>query len=341
MPNEDPRADGSMRDRLRVGGWLETLQGRRALPGRPPLVTPPPPRVPVFRPLRPGTSQRRPAALPVAAFARVENPHQVRLRVAVTCLAAATIGTAAFLVLADRAGTAPAIQQMAVADPVTMAAFPPPASPPPTPAFTRPSRTPSSNTPASNTPASNAPASNAPAGSAPAGSPSATSTAVVRRKTPAVHPTSTPPRAHPVVGGLRAGQTVSLGVLGRSGLRVRHQNFVGRVDRIGPASTALDHADSTFVVRAASTSGCVALESVNYPGFFLRHRDFVIHLDRADGSALFRLDSAFCPVAAGGGSFRLRSADYPDRFVTAVRSGLYLAEVPAARATEFAVRTPY
>ncbi len=314
MPTEDPRGDGSKRDGLRVGGWL-TVPGRRALPGRPPLVTPPPPRVPVFRPLR-NAQQRRPVALPAAAFARIENPRQVRLRIAATCLAAAVVGTAAFLVLADRAGTAPAVQQIAVADPVTMGAVPLPTSASPAPATTRPSSAP------------------------------AISTSPVQRQLPAPaaghHTTAPPPPpARPVVGGLRAGERVSLEVQGRSGLRVRHENFLGRVDRIGPASSALDHADSTFVVRTASTGGCVALESVNYPGFFLRHRDFVIHLDRADGSPLFRLDSAFCPVAAGDGSFRLRSANYPDRFLTAFRAGLYLAQIPPAQATEFTVRPPY
>jgi hypothetical protein len=314
MPIEDPRRDGSKRDGLRIGGWLASAPRRRALPGRPPLVTPPPPRVPVFRPLRPGNSPRRPLARPMAAFARIDHPSQVRLRVAITCVVATAVVAAAFVVLADRAGTAPPIQRLAVGDPVTMGAIPLPPSVSPTPAKS-PTRTPPTTVPA-------------------------TSAEPARWPVPSFVHLTTTAAAHPVVGGMRIGDTVSLEVQGQAGLRVRHQDFVGRVDWIGPDSSALDRADSKFVVHA-STAGCVALESVNYPGFYLRNRDFDLHLDRADGSPAFRLDAALCPVAAGDGSFRLRPADYPDHFLTAFRSRLHLAQVPADRATAFAVRAPY
>lgn len=314
MPIEDPRRDGSRRDGLRIGGWLGTAPRRRALTGRPPLVTPPPPRVPVFRPLHPRNSPRRPLARPIAAFARIDNPRQVRLRIAITCVVATAVGAGAFLVLADRAGTAPPIQELAVGDPVTMGAIPLPVSASPSPAKV-PTPSPSSSA-------------------------SATSTWPVRRTAPEVVHHTTAPAGHPVVGGMRIGDTISLEVQGQAGLRVRHQDFLGRVDWIGPDSSPLDRADSKFVVHA-STAGCVALESVNYPGFYLRNRDFDLHLDQADGSAGFRADAAFCPVAAGDGSFRLRPAGYADRFLTAFRSRLHLAQVPADRATEFAVRPPY
>jgi hypothetical protein len=297
MPLEDPRRDGSRRDGLRIGGWLQSLPGRRALPGRPPLVTPPPPRVPVFRPMTPREAQRRPMALPAAPFARIEDPRKVRLCIAVTCLVAAAVGGTAFVVLADRAGTAPPIAQMNVADPVTLAPMPLPTSASPSPT---PSRSPShSPSPSDSTPAHARPA-------------------------PAVHRTTSPPR---VIAGLRVGGTISLAVSGGSGETARHRR------------NSSDLLNSGFVVRSASTDGCVSLESADYPGFYLRHRDFVLHLDRSDGSAGFRQDSAFCPVPAGDGSVRLRSANYPDRYVTAYRSRLFLAEVPASRATEFAVRS--
>ncbi|MCZ1005306.1 AbfB domain-containing protein [Streptomyces mirabilis] len=35
------------------------------------------------------------------------------------------------------------------------------------------------------------------------------------------------------------------------------------------------------------------LESINYPGRYLRHRNFQLRLDRDDNSQLFRADSAF------------------------------------------------
>lgn len=39
------------------------------------------------------------------------------------------------------------------------------------------------------------------------------------------------------------------------------------------------------------------LESVNYPGRFLRHRNFVVRLESYDHSDLYRRDSAFQVVA--------------------------------------------
>lgn len=39
------------------------------------------------------------------------------------------------------------------------------------------------------------------------------------------------------------------------------------------------------------------LESVNYPGRFLRHQNFQLRLDRYQDSTLYRSDSAFRLVA--------------------------------------------
>jgi hypothetical protein len=39
------------------------------------------------------------------------------------------------------------------------------------------------------------------------------------------------------------------------------------------------------------------LESVNYPGRFLRHQNFQLKLDRYQNSSLYRSDSAFRLVA--------------------------------------------
>lgn len=271
MPTEDPRRDGTKRDGLRIGGWLETFQARRALPGRPPLVTPPPPRVPVFQPVRPRESGRRILAMPV--FTQVANPRQVRLRVAVTCLVALAVGGTAFVVLADQVGSTPVVPQIAVADPVTMGAVPlafptsssPSASPTPTPSRSSPT---------------------------PSASP--------HRKAPAAahHSSSAAVKKPALLGGLRAGGTLSL------------------------VSRSRSH--TSFVVHASGE--CVTLESARYPGFFLRAQDDALRFERSDGST-------FCPVPAGDGLVRLRLGD---RYVTAYRSRLFVASVPASRAAEFA-----
>jgi hypothetical protein len=247
MPIEDPRRDGSRRNGLRIGGWLETFPARRALPGRPPLVTPPPPRVPVFHPARPRESGRRPLALP--ALAQVEDPRQVRLRVALTCLVALAVGGTTFAVLADRAGSAPDVAQVAVADPVTLGPMPMPTT---------------------------VPTSASPSASA-SPSPSHTSSAPPRKALAPVHHKSSQPS---VIGGLRVGGTISLASWGRfrsafvvhaagtcvtlESVRFRDYFLVARDNAV----TLERSAGSAFCPVAAGEGG-VHLRSAARPGDYL------------------------------------------------------------------------
>lgn len=146
----------------------------------------------------------------------------------------------------------------------------------------------------------------------PATRPAATRTATSR---PATWPSTT----RPMTPALQMGTEVSLEPAGQTGLRLRHRDFRARIDRIGPRSTGVDRADATFRVRAGPAGrGCVSFEAVNFPGRFLRHRDFVLVLDRDDGSDLFRADVTFCPAQrAPGGPVVLRSVNYPDRHLAA------------------------
>jgi hypothetical protein len=93
-------------------------------------------------------------------------------------------------------------------------------------------------------------------------------------------------------------------------------------------------------VRTSEVHGCVSLESVNFPGYFLRHRNFVVHLDRQDGSSLFRADSTFCPVAVSAGAIVLRSSNYPTRYVTEDAQALELTVAEPAQAIALEVRSP-
>nr|BFE72910.1 hypothetical protein GCM10020092_062110 [Actinoplanes digitatis] len=137
------------------------------------------------------------------------------------------------------------------------------------------------------------------------------------------------------------GAEVGLEPAGEPGRRVRHRDFRARIDAVGPNSSALDQADSRFTVRAGRAHGsCFSFESGNYPGYFLRHRNYALRLERADGSGLFDADSTFCavPVAAG---FVLRSHNYPDRFLTESDSLLLLTRTSAAGAKAFVTRSPF
>jgi alpha-L-arabinofuranosidase B-like protein len=163
---------------------------------------------------------------------------------------------------------------------------------------------------------------------------------------PAPRPTGTQPtRSRPAtapVAALRAGSAVSLELADAPGYRVRHRDFRGRTDRIGPGSSALERADSRFVVRPGLADGsCVSFESSNYPGSFLRHRDFRIRLDRADRTRLFARDATFCPeTSSRAGVVALRSHNYPDRFLTEDGSLLGLTPATTGTATRFVVRPP-
>ncbi|UQU61743.1 AbfB domain-containing protein [Couchioplanes caeruleus] len=153
---------------------------------------------------------------------------------------------------------------------------------------------------------------------------------------------TTAPSTPAPAADLAVGRTVGLELAGRSGLRVRHRDFLGRVDPVTAASGATARLDATFTVRAGLAGrGCVSLESVNFPGRFLRHRDFVIHLDVRQDDPLYAADATFCAVPRSGGtSISLRAWNYPDRFVDEQRSALVLTARRPADATAYVVRPP-
>jgi hypothetical protein len=74
---------------------------------------------------------------------------------------------------------------------------------------------------------------------------------------------------------------------------IRHTSFLGVLH---PASTTLDKADATFILRQPGLTGApdtVSFESVNYPGHYLRHRNYRLTLQRDDGTNLFHQDGSF------------------------------------------------
>jgi hypothetical protein len=257
-----------------------------------------------------------------------EDPGQVRLKIAIACLAATVAGAVAVVSLVEDGqnnGPATAGEKLGLADPVTMPPILSPTSAVPV-VVTSPSITPLPYLPSY------------PVGAQVPGAGSGTRAPAT--KTPTTTAPTTTPATTPAVE-LIPGTVIGLEESGRPGFRVRHRNFLGRVDRIGPGSSSLDRADSRFTVRAAATPGCISLEAVDYPGYFLRHRNFVIHLDRADNSPPFGMDSTFCPVHIAQGAIILQSINYPSRYVTESNSSLYLTQVRAAQATGFLVKAPY
>ncbi|WP_033318471.1 glycoside hydrolase family 43 protein [Streptomyces yerevanensis] len=94
---------------------------------------------------------------------------------------------------------------------------------------------------------------------------------------------------------------------------VRHANMDVRIDpNVSPA------ADSQFRLRTGlAGSGTVSFESVNFPGYFLRHSGYDFQLAYNDGTTQFAADATFRKVAgladASWSSFQ--SYNHPDRYI--------------------------
>ena len=172
-------------------------------------------------------------------------------------------------------------------------------------------------------------------------------TSQVREVKPQADPTRTRARARtppassaPAVVLPVVGQELGLAPVGEPGRRLRHRDFVARIDPVGPASPALDRADSRFTARTGRAgTGCLSFESFNYPGFFLRAGTSALRLERPYGRG-FDADATFCAVPAPAGGFVLRSQRYPARYVTESNDMLSLNPVASARAKAFVTRPP-
>ncbi|AGZ41843.1 AbfB domain-containing protein [Actinoplanes friuliensis] len=161
-----------------------------------------------------------------------------------------------------------------------------------------------------------------------------TSDSISTVRPPAARRVASPRPSLPVVGS-----SIGLGSASVPGLRVRHRDYRAYLEEVGARSSAQDRADSRFTVRPGrARTGCLSFESQNFPGYFLRHRNFVLRLDRVDGSALFDADTTFCAVPVTGGGFVLRAHNYPDHYLTERDSLLSLIRTRPAEATAFVTR---
>lgn len=108
---------------------------------------------------------------------------------------------------------------------------------------------------------------------------------------------------------------------------VRHWEYRARLE---PNVTNL--ADSQFrIVPGLSGSG-VSLESTNFPGYYLRHRNFEMWVERNDGSAIFRADASFTQRAglASSAAVSFESQNYPGRYLRHSSNLLYVQAVSDA-----------
>jgi len=95
------------------------------------------------------------------------------------------------------------------------------------------------------------------------------------------------------------------------GRYIRHRDFLCWLET--DDGSELFEKDATFLVKEPlvvdDTTGFVSYESINYPGFYLRHQNFRLKLSEGDGSDLFRNDATWknlnkkytLPIADVGG----------------------------------------
>jgi hypothetical protein len=127
---------------------------------------------------------------------------------------------------------------------------------------------------------------------------------------------------------LDAGPLVSLqATSGASFLRHNDSDDAVAMSDVTPASSATVKQDATFVQAAGlANPSCVSFESINRPGAYLRHQNFVLHLQSNDGSALFATDATFCPQPGNGGQgTSFQSVNFTTKYIRAFQGGVYLA----------------
>jgi hypothetical protein len=108
---------------------------------------------------------------------------------------------------------------------------------------------------------------------------------------------------------------------------IRHQNGDAVTSVISSSSSALDKADSTWIVRAGlADNACVSFESYNYPGEYLRHYDYELYRQPDDGTAQLAQDATFCPQAGNSGQYTsFESYNYPAYYMRHYNSVVYIA----------------
>ncbi|MGW0518860.1 AbfB domain-containing protein [Crossiella sp. NPDC003009] len=109
---------------------------------------------------------------------------------------------------------------------------------------------------------------------------------------------------------------------------LRHAGGAARTDVVTGEGDPGLKADATWrVVPGLADPGCRSLESVNFPGEFLRHRGDRVHREGDDGSAGFRGAATWCarPGLAGDG-VSFESWDRPGRFLRHYGALIWLAD---------------
>ncbi|KAH8665741.1 alpha-L-arabinofuranosidase B, catalytic-domain-containing protein [Tricladium varicosporioides] len=92
------------------------------------------------------------------------------------------------------------------------------------------------------------------------------------------------------------------------------------------STTALKQQASWTVRTGLGNSACFSFESVDTPGSYIRHYNFVLLLNANDGTKQFHEDATFCPqTGLNGQGNSIRSWSYPTRYFRHYNNVLYAA----------------
>lgn len=122
---------------------------------------------------------------------------------------------------------------------------------------------------------------------------------------------------------------------------IRHRNFLAEIE---PVSSDLDRLDATFIFHPGLASqfgtGTASWESRNLPGFWLRHHDFRLKLQKRPSPesaelALFNKDATFFIVdglaSSSGRNKSFRSVNFNTRLLRHRDFHLFLDEVDVSK----------
>ena len=121
------------------------------------------------------------------------------------------------------------------------------------------------------------------------------------------------------------------------GLFMRHKDFKLGLSKL---ATPLDYQDANFTSGPALTRQgrtAVSLESVNFPGFYIRHSGSSLVLQKNDGSQQFAQDASFTQIRRTGGGTVFESVNVPGSFIR--RQGFRLV-LGTGTAASFTLESP-
>jgi non-reducing end alpha-L-arabinofuranosidase len=128
---------------------------------------------------------------------------------------------------------------------------------------------------------------------------------------------------------LTVGSAISLRVTtpGYNTRYIAHTGTTVNTQVVTSANTTAIKEQASWTVRTGlGNSGCFSFESVDTPGSYIRHYNFVLLLNANDGSKQFGEDATFCPMAGlNGQGNSIRSWSYPTRFMRHYDNVLYAA----------------